>query len=104
MMSVLVNFAMFPTDQGVSKSKPVSKVLDYIRNSGIPYQLSPMGTTIETETMEQALELLNGAYKVLEGDHERIYSTITIDARKGEMGRMKSKIDAIENKIGKVNA
>ena len=31
-MSVLVNFAMFPTDAGISKSKPVSKVIEFIKN------------------------------------------------------------------------
>ncbi len=102
-MSILVNFAMFPTDKGTSKSEPVSKVLDFVRESGVSYQLSPMATTIETATMEEALDVINGAYKVLEADHERVYTTITIDARKGEMGRMTSKIESIENKIGKVN-
>jgi len=102
-MSVLVNFAMFPTDKGVSKSDAVSKVIEYVRNSGVSYQLSPMATTIETETMEEALQVINEAYKILEGQHERVYSSITIDARKGEMGRMQGKIASIENKIGKVN-
>ncbi len=102
-MSVLINFAMFPTDKGTSKSDSVSKVLDFIKKSGVDYKLSPMATTVETETMEEALEIINGAYKVLESDHERIYSTITIDARKGELGRMTSKIDSIEKKIGTVN-
>ncbi len=103
-MSVLVSFAMFPTDAGVSKSEPVSRVIEFIKHSGVQYQLGPMGTTIETETMAEALEIINGAYELLEKDHERIYTTITMDARKGDVGRMKSKIDSIENKIGKVNS
>lgn len=103
-MSVLVNFAMFPTDAGMSKSAPVSRVIDFIKNSGVAYQLGPMGTTIETETMPEAMDIINQAYTVLEKDHDRIYTTITIDARKGEVGRMKSKIESIESKIGKVNS
>ena len=103
-MSVLVNFAMFPTDAGVSKSTPVSKVIDFIKNSGVSYQFGPMGTTIETATMPEALDIINKAYEVLEKDHERIYTTITIDARKGEVGRMKAKIASVENKIGKINS
>jgi uncharacterized protein (TIGR00106 family) len=102
-MSVLVNFAMFPTDKGTSKSESVSKVLEFIRESGVSYKLNPMATTIETATMEEALDVINGAYKVLEPDHERVYTTITIDARKGPMGKMTSKIESVENKIGKVN-
>ena len=103
-MSVLVNFAMFPTDAGSSKSKPVSKVIEFIKNSGVKYQLGAMGTTIETETMTEALNIINKAYEVLEKDHDRVYTSITMDARKGEVGRMQSKIESIESKIGKVNS
>lgn len=102
-MSVLVNFAMFPTDAGISASKPVSRVIEMIKNSGVDYQLGSMGTTIETTTMEEALDIINQAHLLLQKQHDRIYTTITIDARKGELGRISSKIQSIENKIGKVN-
>ncbi|SFE15891.1 MTH1187 family thiamine-binding protein [Thermophagus xiamenensis] len=102
-MSVLLNFAIFPTDKGASVSQYVSKVLDFIRDSGVSYRLNPMGTTIETETMQEALEVVNKAYLILEPLADRIYATINIDARKGPIGRMDSKISSIENKIGKVN-
>ncbi len=101
-MSVLVNFAMFPTDKGGGVSDAVSKVIGLIRESGIAYQLTSMSTTIETETMQEAMNLINKAHLVLEKEHDRIYTTITIDARKGEMGRMDSKIAAVEAKIGTV--
>jgi uncharacterized protein (TIGR00106 family) len=102
-MSVLLNFAMFPTDKGDSVSPYVSKVLKYIDESGVSYKLNPMGTTIETDTMEEALAIVQGAYDILEPVSERIYSAITIDARKGKSNRIKSKIESIEKKIGKVN-
>jgi uncharacterized protein (TIGR00106 family) len=102
-MSVLLNFAMFPTDKGRSVSKYVAKIIELIRESGVPYKLNPMGTTIETETMEEALDIVNRAYLALEPHADRIYSTISIDVRKEEMGRMNRKIDSIENEIGKVS-
>ena len=102
-MSVLLIFAMFPTDKGDSVSPYVSKVLKYIDESGVSYKLNPMGTTIETDTMEEALAIVQGAYDILEPVSERIYSAITIDARKGKSNRIKSKIESIEKKIGKVN-
>ena len=39
-MSVLLEFAMFPTDKGDSVSKYVSKVIDMIKNSGLDYKLT----------------------------------------------------------------
>jgi len=102
-MSVLLNFAMFPTDKVGGVSAYVGKVIEFVRDSGVAYRLNPMGTTIETNTMEEALDIVNQAYKILEPDAERIYTTINIDARKGASGRIQSKIDSIERKIGAVN-
>jgi len=102
-MSVLLNFAMFPTDKGAGVSPYVSKVLRFVRDSGVAYRLNPMGTTIETNSMEEALDIVNQAYKILEPDAERIYTTINIDARKGPSDRIQGKIDSVERKIGEVN-
>ncbi len=102
-MSILLNFAMFPTDKGSSVSQYVSKVIKYINDSGVEYKLNPMGTSIETETMEEALSIVQGAYDILEPVSDRIYSTINIDARKGKSNMIKGKIASIEAKIGVVN-
>jgi len=102
-MSIMLNFAMFPTDKGTSVSEYVSKVIKYIDSSGVAYKLNPMGTTIETETMEEALGIVQGAFDILEPVSDRIYSTISIDARKGKGNRMAGKIASIESKIGDVS-
>lgn len=98
-MSVLLNFAMFPTDKGDSVSPYVSKIIKHIRRSGYSNQLTAMGTLIETETLPEAFALINDAYKILEEDCERVYVTVNIDIRKGKIGRMASKIRSIEDKL-----
>ncbi len=103
-MSTILNFAIFPTDKGdKGSSEYVSKVLKMIDESGVPYKLNPMGTSIETDTLEEALDIVNKSYKVLEPYANRVYSAITIDIRKGRENGMKKKIESIENKIGKIN-
>ncbi len=103
-MSVLLEFAMFPTDKsGDSASESVSKIIDMIKKSGITYKLTAMGTIIETETLEEALAIVNQSYQVLEPFSKRVYSTITIDIRKEKSDRLNQKIKSIESKIGKVN-
>ena len=103
-MSVLLEFAMFPTDKGASVSNYVSKVIDMIRLSGKSYKLTAMGTIVETETLPQALEIVNKAYQVLEPHADRVYSSIKLDIRKNTEDRLTKKIASIENKIGKVNS
>ena len=101
-MSVLLNFAMFPTDKGSSVSKYVSKLILNIKNSGVEYKLNPMGTTIETETMEEALSIVQQSYDILSPYSDRVYCSINIDAQKNKDGRMVGKIASVEKKIGKV--
>lgn len=102
-MSVLLNFAMFPTDKGDSVSEYVSQIINHIKDSGVSYKLNPMGTTIETETMEQALKIVQESYNILEPVSNRVYCSINIDAQKNKSNRMAGKIASIEAKIGEVN-
>ncbi len=102
-MSVLLEFAMFPTDRGESVSQYVSKIIDHIKNSGYPYKLTAMGTIIETDTVREALDIVAGCYDVLEPYSNRVYSSIKMDIRKGKDNRLENKIKSIEEKIGKVN-
>ena len=102
-MSVLTEFAMFPTDKGASVSKYVSKIISMIRKSGVSYKLTAMGTIIETNTLEKAFEIIGNAYKVLEPLSERVYLTAKFDIQKNKDNRLSSKIKSIENKIGAVN-
>ena len=65
-MSVLMEFAMFPTDKGESVSAHVSRVIRMIRESGVSYRLTPMGTVIETRTMSEALAIVQKAHDILD--------------------------------------
>ncbi len=99
-----MNYAMFPTDKGNSVSEYVSKIIKMISESGYSYKLTAMGTIIAFENIEQALELINKSYKILEPYSERVYSSITFDIQTNKgMGRLDGKIKSIENKIGSVN-
>ncbi|MGC8925805.1 MAG: MTH1187 family thiamine-binding protein [Calditerrivibrio sp.] len=100
-MSFLVEFAMFPTDKGESVSNYVSRIIKMIDGLGIPYKLTPMGTVFEANSMEEALEIINIAYKQLEPDCNRIYTAIKMDIRKGAKNRMEGKIKSLEEKLNK---
>ena len=95
-MSVLLEFAMFPTDKGESVSPYVSRIIDMIDKSGAAYQLTPMGTVVETDTMKEALSIVEKAYEQLEPDCNRVYSSLKFDIRKGKTNRLKQKIASVE--------
>jgi len=102
-MSVLMQFAMFPTDKGESASPYVSRIIGMVRESGLTYQLSAMGTIIETETLAEAQAIVASAYNLLAADCSRVYCTVTFDIREGKSGRMQQKVASVESKIGPVN-
>ncbi len=93
---------MFPTDKGESVSPYVSKIIGMIRDSGVNYKLTAMGTIIETETVQEALQIIQNAYNKIEPDSSRVYSSIKMDIRKNGSGRLEGKISSVEQKIGKV--
>jgi uncharacterized protein (TIGR00106 family) len=97
-MSAVIEFAIFPTDKGESKSRYVARVIDMIKASGVEYIFTPMGTIIETESVEEGLEIVKRAYEILQVDCNRVYSTIKIDYRVGE-NRLKKKVASVESKL-----
>ena len=104
MLSVLLEFSMFPTSdecrEGSSVSKQVAKIIDAIDKSGVPYQLTPMGTIIEASSMKEALGIVELAYEQLE-ECDRVYSSLKFDIRKNSQNRLKTKIESIENVLGR---
>jgi len=101
-MSVLLEFAIFPTDKGSSVSKYVSKVIKMIREECENYKLTAMGTIIETETVSEALKIVEKSAAILEEYSERIYASIKLDIQYNKGDRLKNKILSIEEKIGRV--
>lgn len=102
-MSVLIEFSMFPLDSGESVSDAVSHIIDMIAKSGHPYRLTAMGTIIETQQLDAALQLVEHAYEVLAAyGSKRVYATIKLDIRTGREQGLTEKIRSIESRIGKV--
>ena len=103
-MSVLLEFSMFPTDVGESKSEYVSQTIKMVKESGVKYKLTPMSTVIETDTLPEALDIVNRAYECLEDKSNRVYSSLKIDIRQNRADALTQKIASIESKIGKVES
>jgi uncharacterized protein (TIGR00106 family) len=102
-MSVLMDFSIFPMDQGESVSAQVSEVVRMVRESGHAYRLTPMGTVVETETLAEALALVERAASVLDGlGCRRVYSALKLDIRSGPSGRLTRKVESVEEHIGAV--
>jgi uncharacterized protein (TIGR00106 family) len=97
---VLLEFSMSPLTKGESVSAFVARSLDIIDKSGLPYQLTPMGTIIEGEWAD-VMAVVTACFERMREDCDRISTSIRIDYRAGPGGRLKSKIEAVQQKLGR---
>ncbi|MDX1708813.1 MAG: MTH1187 family thiamine-binding protein [Desulfobacterales bacterium] len=97
-MSVIVEFSIFPMDKGESLSPYVARALKLIQDSGLPYELNPMGTCVEGDWGE-VMALVDRCFQALEKDCNRINLSLKADYRKGPAGRMESKKVSVKEKL-----
>ena len=97
---VLLEFSMYPADKGASVSDYVKRSLEIIDDSGLPYRLGPMGTTLEGE-WDEVMAVVRSCYERMRRDCGRIACQIKIDAREGEGGRLDGKVETLKKKTGR---
>ena len=95
---VLLEFSMSPLGKGESVSKFVSRSLDIIDKSGVPYRLNPMGTVLEGE-WDEVFAVVRQCYERMKKDCNRISCSFKVDARKGHSGRLVSKVASVEKTL-----
>lgn len=98
-MSVLLEFAMFPTDKGESVSTYVARIERVINAHPYPHQLTAMGTLVETQQVDEALAIIGECYKALQNDCHRVYCSANIDIRDGREDCLHGKVRSVEEKL-----
>jgi len=98
-MSLLVEFAMFPTDQGESVGDHVTRLAELIDQSGLPYKLGPMGTTLEGEP-GPVFELLQRCLQELQKDTHRVSGFVQLDWRAGREDGLREKVASVTQRAG----
>lgn len=97
---LLAELSIWPMDKGESVSPYVTRVLDVIDRSGLPYKLGPLGTCIEGE-WDAVMAVITQCHQVLATDCNRITCTIKMDWRKGHAGAIETKVKSVQDKIGR---
>lgn len=97
---MLAEFSTFPVGEGVSLSRYVAEILDIIDRSGLEYKLNPMGTVVEGE-YDEVMDLISKCHKKMMENAERVVTIIKIDDRKGVSNALQSKIESVEEKLGR---
>lgn len=97
---VLLDFSMTPLGKGESVSAYVARCMEVVAASGLDHRLHAMGTTLEGE-LDDVLAVVRRCFEALQTDCDRISCSIKIDYRKGQSGRLRSKVEKVQTLIGR---
>jgi uncharacterized protein (TIGR00106 family) len=97
---MLASFAVVPmgTEGGVKDL--VAEALAIVDASGLSYKLGAMHTTIEGDA-EQVIDVIMRCHRRVLDLAPRVLTSITIDERKGAVGRIEGKVKDVEEVLGK---
>jgi len=98
---VLLEFQMSPRADGDSVSAYVAQIIDLIDRSGVPYQLTPMGTILEGE-WDETMAVVKACFDHLrQVGCTRIGVHLKVDWRAGPGGRLQAKTAKVEQLLGR---
>jgi uncharacterized protein (TIGR00106 family) len=97
---VIVEFSVVPIGRGEALAGSVARILDIVDKSGLPYQLTAMGTLVEGD-WDEVLGLVRRCHEAMQGEAGRVYTHITIDDRPGATGRIAGKVREVEQSLGR---
>lgn len=96
---MLVQFSIIPLGGNPSMSDEVAEALRIVHRSGLPYQLTPLGTCVEGE-WEEVSELIRQCHEQTRRTSSRVITTIKIDDQEGARNQLRDSVASIEEKVG----
>jgi uncharacterized protein (TIGR00106 family) len=98
---IIAEFSVVPVGTAsTSISDYVAKAVTVVERSGLRSMVTPMGTIVEAENIEDIMEIIKKAHNaaILAGA-ERLVTTIKIDDRRDKERRMEDKVAAVKAKM-----
>ncbi|WP_456483650.1 MTH1187 family thiamine-binding protein [Methanopyrus kandleri] len=99
-MAVVMEISFYPIGTGSpSVSDEIVEVVKALKEAGFEPQVGPMGTVVEVETFEDALEALRTARKAALRTVDRAVFVVKIDERRDKELTAEGKVRSVERKI-----
>ena len=97
---MVVEFSVVPVGKGEELAGLVAKVVDIIDTSGLPYQLTSMGTIVEGD-WDDVFALIKECHRKMRQEAGRVLTHIAVDDRERAKGRLKGKVEDVERTLGR---
>lgn len=98
---MLFAFSVAPSasDESGSVSAAVADAIKVVRDSGLPYELTSMFTTIEGE-WEDVMPVIKAACDAVAAHGPRVSLVLKADLRPGHGGQLQAKVDRVREHLG----
>ena len=97
---MLAELTIEPIGKGSHLAAPLARVVDLVAASGLPFQVTAMGTLVEGEP-EKVWDLLRHCHELARNDSGRVITEIRIDDRGDTAGALLRNVERIEEVLGK---
>lgn len=85
---------------GTSLSRYVAAAVSALEERGINYELSGMGTLLETETPQELFKAIEAAHEaVFREGAQRVTTSVKIDDRRDVERSLKDKVSSVEKRL-----
>ncbi len=95
---VLLEMSITPLGKGESVSSYVAECVRLVDASGLDYELHAMGTIVEGE-LDEVLDLMRRCIELVAQHSDRVSCTAKLAYRRGHSGRIKSKVESVQQKL-----
>ncbi len=95
---MIAEFSITPIGAGVHVGTYVIKAVQIVHDSGLKYDLNPMGTVVEG-TWDAVMAVVKRCNDVLLEECERLSIVIKIDSRRGPAPPMEEKVRSVADRL-----
>jgi len=95
---MIAEFSITPIGAGVSVGAHVAKAVQIVHDSGLRYELNPMGTVVEGP-WDAVLAVVKRCNDELLKECERLSIVIKIDSRRGPAPPMEDKVRSVASRL-----
>jgi uncharacterized protein (TIGR00106 family) len=96
---MLVELSIIPLGGDPHLSQRLAEALKIIDESGLPYQLTPLGTCIEGE-WDEVMPVVRHCHEQLRQTSPHVITTIRIEDEAGEQNKLTRNVTSVEEKVG----
>lgn len=99
-MGIIVELSTVPLGKGTSVSNILAHAIKELENMGVKYEITPMCTVFEADSIEEALRIVKTAHEfIFKQGVKRVITTVRIDDRRDVKRSMSDRVESLRRAV-----